>query len=77
MAKRGKSLDELVKELSPNLQEEVWDFVEFLSRKRHPRKKGKMTFSWRGCLKEYRDKFTSVELQHKAMEWRIEDEVSD
>jgi len=27
-------------------------------------------FSWEGKLKDIKDKFTSVDLQHKAMEWR-------
>jgi len=32
--------------------------------------KGKFSFSWEGGLKELKNEYTSVELQHKAMEWR-------
>ena len=35
-------------------------------------KKKKFTFSWEGGLSELKEKFTSVELQHKVSEWRIE-----
>ena len=30
----------------------------------------KFKFDWKGGLRELREKFTSVELQHKALEWR-------
>jgi hypothetical protein len=33
-------------------------------------KKGKLTFDWEGGLSDLKEKYTSVELQHKAMEWR-------
>ncbi|MEN6379618.1 MAG: DUF2281 domain-containing protein [Methanofastidiosum sp.] len=29
----------------------------------------KLTFEWQGGLSELKDEFTSVELQHKALEW--------
>ncbi len=33
--------------------------------------KGKFSFSWEGGLKELKNEYTSVELQHKALEWRV------
>ncbi len=30
----------------------------------------KFKFDWEGGLSEIRDKFTSIQLQHKALEWR-------
>ena len=30
------------------------------------------TFNWFGGLSECKDKYTSVELQHKVTDWRIE-----
>ena len=36
------------------------------------RGKKKPTFNWAGGLKELRDEYTSVELQEKASEWRVE-----
>ncbi len=66
MAKREKSLEELVKELPPDLQEEVWDFVGFLVEKKvKTRKRRRFALSWAGILSEYKDRFTALELQKR------------
>jgi hypothetical protein len=65
----GESIDELVKELPPEMRQEVVDFVEFLLAKQHRQAKGQMRLDWRGLLSDLRDQYTSVELQHKALEW--------
>lgn len=67
-------VDELLKrfkKLPPELQREVMDYVEFLERKylSYMSEDKDFEFSWEGCLKDIRDKYTSVELQHKALEW--------
>ena len=36
------------------------------------RRRKKPKFDWAGGLKELRDEYTSVELQEKASEWRVE-----
>ncbi len=36
------------------------------------RQKKKPRFSWIGGLKEFRDDYTSVELQEKALDWIVE-----
>lgn len=64
-----KTLEEMVGELPPDLRQEVRDFVEFLQEKKARRKQKKLRLSWAGGLKELRDQYTSVELQHKALEW--------
>ena len=64
-----KSIEELIKELPPDLHQEVRDFMEFLMQKRGSRKQKKLRMSWAGALKEYRDRFTSLDLQKKALEW--------
>ncbi|HUT52741.1 MAG TPA: DUF2281 domain-containing protein [bacterium] len=68
-----KSLEELVKELPPDLRDEVRDFAEFVLEKNQAakgKKKGrKLKLTWAGGLREYRDKYTSIELQKKALEW--------
>jgi len=63
------TLKELVEQLPPDLQEEAKDFVEFLLQKRGTKEKGELKLRWRGALRELRDQYTSVELQHKAVEW--------
>ncbi|MBI4317079.1 MAG: DUF2281 domain-containing protein [Chloroflexi bacterium] len=65
------SLDERIRELPPELQREVEDFVEFLLEKRLKKHRRKPELRWAGALKDLRGKYTSVELQHKISEWRI------
>jgi hypothetical protein len=63
-------IDEVVRELPPELQQEVEDFVQFLVEKRARKRGGKLRQDWAGALKNYRDLYTSLELQKKALEWR-------
>lgn len=65
-----KPLDELVKELPPESQAEVRDFVEFLLEKRKRKSAGRLRQDWAGALSDYREEYTSLELQKKALDWR-------
>ena len=70
-----KCLIDRIKELPVDLQKEVLDFIEFLLRKRNIKNKDEIpnndfNFDWAGGLSELAECYTSVELQHKAMEWR-------
>lgn len=66
-----KTLKTKIEELPTDLKKEVFDYIEFLLQKYSKRiKKEKFRFDWEGGLSELKDKFTSVELQHKALEWR-------
>lgn len=65
-----ESLDEKIARLPKHLQQEVVDFVEFLLHKAIKQRPSKLTLAWAGGLREYRDQYTSMELQHKALEWR-------
>jgi hypothetical protein len=69
MKESDRSLEEMVKTLPPDMREEVRDFVEFLLEKRVRRPTVKPTLDWRGALRDLRDQYTSVELQHKALHW--------
>jgi len=67
-----QTLRELIERLPPELQKEVRDFVEFLLERRAAKlraKRGELKLNWRGALRDLRDKYTSVELQHKVLEW--------
>ncbi|MBM3332189.1 DUF2281 domain-containing protein [candidate division WOR-3 bacterium] len=71
-----KTIEEVIKktaELPEELQREVADFVEFLSQRRSRPRRKKLRLDWAGGLKDLREKYTSVELQHKASEWRAND----
>ncbi len=62
--------------LAPGEQKEVIDFIEFLEQKKNRLKEQKnktgMTFEWEGALSHLKDKYTSVELQHKINDWRVD-----
>jgi len=64
-----KTLEELIRELPPELQQEVYDFAKFLLDTKVSRKQKKLRLSWAGALREFRDQFTSLDLQKKALEW--------
>ncbi len=66
-------LPELVRSLPPEMQQEVRDFVEFLLEKRLKKPRGKPTFEWAGALKDLRGQYSSVELQHRISDWRIQE----
>ena len=67
-----KELVELIEELPLELQEEVRDFARFLLERRARKQKRKAKFEWAGALKELRDRYTSVDLQHEISKWREE-----
>jgi len=64
-----QTLKELIDQLPPELQREVRDFAEFLLEKHRRRPRRRLRLDWAGGLKEYRDQYTSLELQKKALEW--------
>ncbi len=69
MAASTKTLRELIEELPPELEKDVRQYVEFLLEKKGKRHGKKLKQNWAGALKEYRSKYTSLELQKKALEW--------
>jgi hypothetical protein len=64
-----KDITALVEQLPPELQQEVYDFAQFLLKTRGGRKKSHLSLNWAGGLKEFRDDYSSLELQEKAQEW--------
>lgn len=65
-------IDKKIKQLPRDMQQEVVDFIDFLlTRKRIANKSRKrLKLDWMGGLKEYRDLYTALDLQKKALEWR-------
>jgi hypothetical protein len=72
-----KKLEDIIKELPQDLRKELEDFAQYLWEKKFKQgfKRKKLSLTWVGGLKEYRDKFTSLDLQKKALEWWDNDEV--
>ena len=67
----SETVEELMRELPPEAQAEVRDFAEFLRQKSARKRKGEAKFNWAGVARDLRDKYTSVQLQHRISGWRI------
>lgn len=63
-------LKEKIDQLPPKLKNEVDDFIDFLIDKYKKDKSTTLKQDWSGALKEYKNKYTSMQLQEKAKEWR-------
>ena len=60
-----------VDELPIALQSEVLHYIEYLLHTYSPPKeRHSFRFDWEGGLSDLREEYTSVDLQHKALEWR-------
>jgi len=70
LAQQQQSIEAMVTELPPDLQNQVRDFVRHLLKNKRQRKQRYLRQDWAGALGEYRDQYTSLELQKKALEWR-------
>jgi hypothetical protein len=68
-------IQEKVQRLSPQKQAEVVDFVEFLLSRERSQPQHSPAFDWVDGPDDEPEPRTSVELQHMATQWRIEDEL--
>jgi hypothetical protein len=65
-----RTLEEMIRDLSPEAQRQVADLVRRLAESTKSGPKRKLDQRWAGALKRYRDQYTSLQLQQKALEWR-------
>lgn len=65
-----RPLEEVVRELPPDLRDEVRDFAEFLLSRQAQRRGGTLRQDWAGVLRDHREEYTSLELQRQALQWR-------
>ena len=65
-----KTIEGLIRELPPDLRQEIEDFARFLFERRGRKLGRKLRQDWAGALRDYRDRYTSLDLQKKAFEWR-------
>ena len=63
-------LDKKMEKLPPFLKKEVFDFVEFISKKHQSTRRGKLKFSWFGKLAEFSKDYDALKLQKQVLEWR-------
>ncbi len=72
MKEFARPLEEIVKGLPAERRAEVRDFVEFLLSKERTSQRQQPRFEWAGALKDMRDQYTSVDLQHEITRIRSE-----
>ena len=60
----------LINELPESIIPEIYDYIEFLLSKYGSTKKdvSKFRFDWEGSLNKLKNKYSSVDLQHKLLE---------
>jgi hypothetical protein len=56
--------------LPPDLRQEALEYIEYLVAQVDLTDLPVLKFDWAGSLSDLKDQYTSVELQHKALEWR-------
>ena len=61
---------EKLKQLPPECHKEVIHFIDVLLTKKVSKRKKKPKLDWIGGLEEYRDQYTTLELQKKSLDWR-------
>jgi Protein of unknown function (DUF2281) len=70
MEDKIKSLNEIAKKLKSEDQESLISYAKKLLQKKEKVSINKtIDLSWAGALKEYKEKYTSLDLQKKALEW--------
>ena len=67
-----KELTEMIEQLPQVRQTEVRDFVEFLLVKSSRSSARKLRQDWAGALRDYRDRYSPLELQQEALAWRTD-----
>jgi mRNA-degrading endonuclease RelE of RelBE toxin-antitoxin system len=65
-----KPLEDLVRDLPPDSRQKVRQFVETLLENTRDRAKKRLKQNWAGALSDYREEYTSLQLQQKSLEWR-------
>jgi len=64
-----KNIEDKISQLSPDMLDELNQYLDYLIHKKSIQKQGKLKLDWAGGLKDI--KLTALELQKKALEWRL------
>ncbi len=67
-----KQINKKIEKMPPDLLSEVMDYIDYLTHKYAvvPKAKKPFDFSWEGGLSKISKEYTSIDLQHKVLEWR-------
>lgn len=67
-------LDKKIASLPPELRWRVEVFVESLLQDRKKLSNARPAFKWAGALRDLRDEYSSTQLQHAIMGWRMHEQ---
>ena len=70
MSSSSGSVEEKIRMLPPDLREEAIHFIDELVKRSKRSPPSPIRFAAEGTLAELGKRYSSVELQHKALEWR-------
>jgi hypothetical protein len=70
MSSASSSVENKIRSLPPDLQEDAIRYIDELVRRSKKRSPSSFRCVAEGTLEELGTRYTSVELQHKALEWR-------
>lgn len=65
-----ESIAKKTQNLPPDLQDQANDFIDYLIEKKKRRTRKTPKLDWIGGLRQFKNQYTSMELQKKALEWR-------
>jgi hypothetical protein len=63
-------IEEMAKNLPPDLRIQVINFIEFLLERKMLKRRVTLRQDWAGALRDVKKEYTSLDLQKKALEWR-------
>lgn len=63
------AVEPVIRKMPPDLQRQVLKYIERLSSRAQAKRRGTMKFAWAGCCADMKDKYTSVQLQKKILDW--------
>ncbi len=66
-----KTIEKKISQLPPSLVGKLGDYLDYLLSQKVVKKESKvLSQGWAGGLKEFKKKYSSIELQKLSMEWR-------
>jgi hypothetical protein len=66
---QNENIKAAIQLLPPEIQDQVRDFIQSLLREDLDAPETELQLDWKGALRDLRERYTAVDLQHRALEW--------
>jgi hypothetical protein len=63
------AVEPVIRKMPPDLQRKALKYIELLAGQKKEVRSGSMKFAWAGCCADLKEKYTSVQLQKKILDW--------